>query len=213
MMRKTLLANTLAGAALVVAMAAPAQDVKTPAEPPAPATAPAPGMGPGMGGPGMGPGMGRGMGPNMNQGMMHDCPYAGPGMMGYGMGQGMGPGMGPGMMGPGMGPAMMGGYDLGALLNLNAEQNKKVTQIQDELRKKHWELMGKMGDESAKLRDLYNADQRDPSAIGQEAQRIFDLKRQMMESAVDAQNRIEAVLTPEQKSQMRNYYGRGMMMW
>lgn len=154
----------------------------------------------------------------------------GPGMM-YGGGYGMGPGMmGPGMMGMDrgmmggwyddgwddrymgrgmMGHGMMGGYGPGAELNLNEQQQKKITQIQDDLRKKHWDLMGKMNQENAKLRDLYYSDQRDPATIGQQQQRIFDLRRQMMESAIEAQNRMEAVLTPEQKEQMRGQYGQG----
>lgn len=150
-------------------------------------------MGSGMG---MSPGMM--MGPGMGQGMM-------------GMGQGMtGPGMG---MGPGMmGPGMMGGYGPGATLNLSGPQQKQITQIQDELRKKHWDLMGKMNTEQAKLRDLYYAAPRDPKAIGQQQQRLYDLRRQMVESSVEAQNRMEAVLTPEQKEQRRGY-GQGGMMW
>lgn len=144
-------------------------------------------MGPGMMGPGM---MGGGYGMGMGSGM------------GMGMGPGMGMmGMGPGMMGPGMG--MMGGYGPFHGLDLNDDQQKKITQIQDALRKQHWELMGKIQDEYVKLRDLYAADTRDPSAIGQQMQRVFDLRRQMIESGVDAENRMEAVLTAEQKAQLR----------
>ncbi len=61
--------------------------------------------------------------------------------------------------------------------------------------------MGKMNDEYVKLRDLYTSGKRDPAAIGQQQQRIYDLRRQMVESSVEAQNRMEAVLTPEQKEQ------------
>ena len=121
----------------------------------------------------------------------------------------VGMGMGPGMT---MGPGMRGGYGPGAALNLNEQQQKQITQIQDELRKKHWNLMGKMNDERVKLRDLYTSGKRDPAAIGQQQQRIDDLRRQMVESSVEAQNRMEAVLTPEQKQQLRGY-GQGWMMW
>lgn len=135
----------------------------------------------------------------------------GPGMMGQGMGMGSGM-MGDGHMGRGMmGPGMMGGYGPGAALNLNEQQQKQITQIQDGLRKKHWDLMGKMNDEYAKLNQLYYSEQRDPAAIGKQQQRVYDLRRQMMESMVEAQNRMEAVLTPEQKEQRRGY-GRGWMM-
>ena len=127
----------------------------------------------------------------------------GPGMMGGNM-MGMGPGMG-------MHRGMMGGYGPGAALNLTDQQQTKVMQIQDELRKKHWELMGKMNDEYAKFRQLYQSDQRDAVAMGKQQQRIFDLRRQMMESSIDAQNRMEAVLTPEQREKQRGWGG--MMGW
>ena len=149
----------------------------------------------------------------------------GPGMMGgYGMGPGMMGGwddwddryMNRGMMGPGMmiGPGMMGGYGYGpqAALNLDAAQQQKIAQIQDEQRKKQWDLMGKMNDEQAKLNQLYYSGQHDPAVIGKQYQRIQDLQRQMMESSIEAQNRIEAVLTPEQRQTLRGY-GRGGMMW
>lgn len=106
---------------------------------------------------------------------------------------------------------MMYGYGPGSELNLDESQQKKMTQIQDDLRKKHWELMGKMNDEYAKLRDLYFADKRDPEAIGKQLQQVFDLRRQMMVDSIDAQNRMEALLTTEQKKQMRKYYGHGWM--
>ena len=168
-------------------------------------------MGPGMMGmsPGMmmGPGMGM-MGPGMGHGMMGmmDDDWDDDGMMG---GRGM-RGMGPGMMG--MGPGMMGGYGPAGALNLDESQQKKITQIQDELRKKHWDLMGKMNDEQAKLRQLYYySGQRDPAAIGKQYQRIQDLRRQMVESSIEAQNRTDAVLTPEQKEQMRRFSYDGRM--
>ncbi len=69
-----------------------------------------------------------------------------------------------------------------------------------------------MNDEQAKLNQLYYSGQRDPAVIGKQYQRIQDLQRQMMESSIAAQNRIEAVLTPEQRQTLRGY-GRGWMMW
>ncbi len=132
------------------------------------------------------------------------CPW----MMGGDM-MAMGPDMG--MMGRHRG--MMGGYGPGAALNLSDQQQKKVMQIQGEVRKKHWELMGKMNDEYAKLRQLYYSGQRDAAAIGKQQQRIFDLRRQMMESSIDVQNRMEAVLTPEQREKRRGYGWGGMMGW
>jgi len=147
-----------------------------------------------------------------------DAQYGmGPGMMGgYGMGPGMmgGYGMGPGMMGGyGMGPGMMGlGNYRG--LDLSADQKSKISQIQQEVRKKHWALMGQMMDAQYKLQELYDADKQDSAAINKQYKEIEDLRRQMVDSSVDAHNRINGMLTKEQREKLeernRSY---GPMMW
>lgn len=149
-------------------------------------------------------------------------PGCSPAMMGgygHGYGSGYGPGYGRGMMG-GYGRGMMGGYGRGGMmgmghlyaLNLNNEQLGKINQIQDEMRRKNWALMGKLQEEQAQMRDLFLADKRDPAAIGKQAMKMADLRRQILEASVDAHNRIEALLTKEQKEQLRNSYRRGWMM-
>ncbi len=177
-------------------------------------------MGSGMMGGGYGPGM---MGGGQGAGMMGRCERGqmGPGMMSGGYGQGM---MGQGMMGGGYGPGMMGGgYGQGMMgqrdglpgITLDDAQRKKANGIQDDLRRKRWELMGRTMDEQIKLRDLYDAEKRDPAAIGAAYQRVFDLRRQMIEATVAAHNKIEGLLTPEQRKTARDYWGqswRGRMM-
>lgn len=162
------------------------------------------GMGPGM----MGPGM-MGMGPRGMWGDWDDWDdrYMGRGMMGPGM-------MGPGMMGPGMmGPGMMGGYGYGPALDLTEQQQAKIAQIQEDFRKKQGDLAAKMDAEQAKLNEIYYSGKRDPAAIDNQYKKIYDLRRQMIQIQVDAQNRMDAVLTPEQKERLRGYYGgRGGMM-
>jgi Spy/CpxP family protein refolding chaperone len=164
-----------------------------------------PGMGPGMMGgygPGYGPGGGRGYGPGygMGPGMM------GGGMMGaYGMGPGM---MGPGTMGGyglgyGMGPGMMGGSL--AALDLTDAQRAQINKVRDEVRRKNWDVMGKMQDETAKLRDAYAADKRDRAAILGAYKRIGELRLQRIENAFDAREKIEGVLTKEQREQLRRW--------
>lgn len=137
---------------------------------------------------------------------------------GYGMGRGM-MGMGPGMMGPGMmepgmmGPGMMGGYGAGpGMLNLTEQQQNNMAQIQDEVRKKHWDLMGKMNAEQMKLQQLYYSGKRDSAAIEAQHKKIYQLQREMDESRMDAQGRMDALLTKEQKDQRRGSYGPGRMM-
>jgi Spy/CpxP family protein refolding chaperone len=172
---------------------------------------PGPGMGPGMmGGPGYGPGGQGGYGPGygMGPGMMGGYGPGGPG--GYGPGSGMGPGMmGGGMMGGGMmGGGMMGSGMSRAFwsLNLNDTQRKEVLKVQDELRKKNWELAGKAQDEMAKLRDAYwGSDKRDRAAISAAYKRLGELRQQRIENSLDAADRIEKVLTPEQREQLKRW--------
>lgn len=166
---------------------------------------------------GYGPGDGQAYGPGYGPGMMGG--YGRGGMMGgygSGYGQGYGPGYGRGMMG-GYGGGMMGYGMMGYggplhLLDLSEQQLAKINQIQDEMRRKNWGVMGKLQDERAHMRDLFSADKRDPGAIGKQAMKIADLRRQLLEAAVDAHNRIEALLTKEQKDQLRSYRRRGWMM-
>lgn len=125
----------------------------------------------------------------------------GPGMMGYGMGPG---GMGPGMMrGYGMGPGMMMSDDWAGALDLSDEQRTKIHLIQDETRKRHWALMGAMMDQQAKLRDLYEAPQRDNAAIDSAYKAIDSMRQQLIDSSADAHKKIEAVLTKKQLEQLR----------
>lgn len=158
-------------------------------------------------------------------GMMCDHEYGAMGGSGPGMMGGHGPGMhGSGMMGdccPGMmggyGHGMMGGYGSGMMmesprinmvmsLDLSDEQRSKINKLSDELKHDNWATRGIIMDESAKLRDLYEADKRDPSAIGKQYQKIFDLQRKMIEATVTTQNRIEDLLTPDQRAQLKTMH-------
>jgi len=149
----------------------------------------------------------------------YDCHGMGPGMMGgYGMGHGMmgdygpGYGMGPGMMGGGHGYGMMGRGDYRGL-NLNSDQQTKITQIHRAMRTKQMALMAEMMDAQDKLQDLYDADKQDAAAINKQYKAIEDLRRQMVDNAVDAHNRIDALLTKEQREQFRDWgRGHGPMM-
>ena len=176
---------------IIAPMAAALAIVASPADAqPQPGSGPGYGMGPGMMG-GYGPGPG---GPRPG----HDM---GPGMMGeYGMGPGM-------MGGYGMGPGV-GGLGAGRMLdalNLTDAQRADVNKIRDDLRRKNWDLLGKMQDERAKLRDLYAAEKLDRTAISAAYRRIADLRLQRLDNMLDAQEKLEAILTPEQRKQLRRW--------
>ena len=156
-------------------------------------------------GPGMGPGMmqGRGMGPGMGQ---QDCPVAG---------QGMGPGMGgKGMMhgrggmhgGMGMrGGGMERGPGLAALeaLNLTDEQRAKVTEIRRDLQRKNHALMGSLREIRWKGQDVARSSELDVAA----ARKLYDegaaVRKQMFDARLEARAKAEAVLTKEQREQLR----------
>jgi len=151
-----------------------------------------PGYGPGARGygPGYGPG-GRGAGVDDDDG--------GWGMMGMMGGHGVGPGMmgGMGMMGLGLGPI--------ARLDLDDNQRAQVLKIGDDLRRKNWDVMGKMQDEMAKLRDASWSGKRDRAAILAAYKRMSDLRLTMLENSLDARDRAEALLTPQQRDQLRRF--------
>ena len=107
------------------------------------------------------------------------------------------------MEGPGADMMMEPDMHLLKGLALGKEQQAKINQLADELKHNNWATQGLINDESAKLRDLYEADKRDPAAIGKEYQKVFDLKRQMIETYLDTQNRIEEVFTPEQRAKIK----------
>ena len=120
----------------------------------------------------------------------------GPGMMqGYGHGPGMGMMEGQG----GRGPGMMGAYGL----DLSPEQEDKVLAIREEHRRKNWDAMGKLEGEEYKLRRLENAGTPDTKAIVEQQKRVDELRREMLASRLEMRKEMEAVLTPEQRKQLR----------
>ena len=129
----------------------------------------------------------------------------GPGMMGnYGPGYNMGPGM-MGGFGPdyGMGTGMMGGYANRSDLNLSAEQRSKIAKIQNDVRRKHWEIMGKVHDEQALMNEQYYSEQRDDAALSKSYRNMSELRHQMFDLSLSAQKQIDAVLTKEQRDKMK----------
>ncbi|MFI4927073.1 MAG: Spy/CpxP family protein refolding chaperone [Burkholderiales bacterium] len=144
---------------------------------------------------GPGPGM---MGGGGGYGMMGPGYGNGPGMMGGGYGM-----MGPGGYGYGGGPGMMGG-GWGALpSDLSAEQRGKIAEIQREFRKQQWPLMQQMQE------TMWDSDSgpQDEQAERRGYDRVAALHKQMFENMLASRKHMEAVLTPEQREQMRKAWG------
>lgn len=143
-------------------------------------------MGSAQAGPGDGPG----------HGMMGG--YGG--MMGPGMMGGYGGMMGPGSGGPG---GMMGGW--GALpADLTADQLAQISTIQREMRAKQWPLAQQMHEL------MWAGGERsfDESTERRDYERVSALHKQMFDNMLEARKRIDAVLTPQQREQLRRGPGR-----
>ena len=98
-------------------------------------------------------------------------------------------------------------------LGLSQEQEQQMIDVHHELRKKHWALMGQMIDQQAALQKAYATDRPDPATVGVVYGQIFDLKRQMIEASLKADNNAKEVLTEEQLAQMKKMkHQRGGMM-
>jgi Spy/CpxP family protein refolding chaperone len=103
------------------------------------------------------------------------------------------------------------GYERGGMmglgpietLNLTPDQRSRLNKIRNDARKQHWSLMGRILDERAKLYDLYAVDRPDPKKIGQVYGAIFDVRRQMIETQIDAMNRAKDILNKDQLEKLK----------
>ena len=129
----------------------------------------------------------------------------GPGYgQGYGGGHMMG-GRGYGMHGPAASgaefPGMGHHQGLGPVwtLDLTDAQRAEVTKVQDTLRKRHWDLQGKLEEQYSLLRDLNVAETPDKAAIDEVYDDIFKLRRQFVQATTDAKAELTKQLSAEQR--------------
>ena len=115
------------------------------------------------------------------------------------------------------GPGMMGGYEQGyergfARLNLTDEQRDKIGAIREELAQKRYGLMSGMHQQRYQA---FRAGKADEATLRKSFEAMQATQKEMFEASLDANKRIDAVLTPEQRKQLpRGYGGFGMgMMW
>ena len=111
-----------------------------------------------------------------------------------------------GMMGPMPMPsapdAMMRQHRL-AMLDLTSEQRAQIDKIQNDTRSRNWDVLGKAMDAQAKLRELYAADKLDAKAIGAAYANYAKAQQQIIEAQAEATNRMIAVLTAEQREELK----------
>lgn len=140
---------------------------------------------------------------------------------GYGMGRGMmhGYGLGPGMMhGYGMRPGMMWGSGMGFYtghaLGLSEHQREEIEKIWRETADKNWQVLGKLRDARENLYDLYGSAELDAAAVTRAYKHVSELRQEMFENRLNAQERITKVLTAGQRKTWRSMHrgmGFGMM--
>ena len=106
--------------------------------------------------------------------------------------------------GYGMGSGMMGGYGPRADLHLTTEQRSKIAKIRDDVRRKHWDLMGKMQDERSQMNEQFNAEPRDDAALSASYRKMSELRQQMFDLSLAAQKQMDTVLTAEQREKMKH---------
>lgn len=132
-----------------------------------------------------------------------------PAMMGgYGGGPGMmgGHGGGPGMMGGG-GPGWDRGNGFAGVLSqlgLTIDQQQKIAKIHEETRQKNWNAMGQLLSEEFTLSSLYRADKLDANAIIEQQKKVDELRRVMIRSHLEMEIQVEALLTEDQRKELRS---------
>lgn len=132
----------------------------------------------------------------------------GPGMMGGGPGLMMGGGYG--MMGRGgMGPGMMwGNLDQAyAGLDLSADQRSKIADIEEQASRSMWQLMGTMHEQGYRMGHMMDASPLDDADARKAYDAMAATHKAMFELQLDARKRMDAVLTPQQREQLRRYWG------
>ncbi len=126
----------------------------------------------------------------------------GPGMMGGGMG-------GPGMMGGGMmggpgagfeGDCHSGGY---AALKLTDEQRAKIGDIQRDLWRKRQQIMSRGHQQGFFMRDPLALARLDEAAARKSFDAMSAAMKEMFDASLEAGKRVNAVLTDEQRSQLK----------
>lgn len=143
----------------------------------------------------------------MMSGGHHDDDMSGMGMMmgGHGMGGHGGGSQDHAGMGMGMG-SMGGNYGMSEIMpmlhgmDLTADQQTKLRAIMKDLRNKHMTLSMKRFDIVDDLEAAYgSSDQPDPVKIGELYGKIFEVRKDMIQSALEAKNKVADILTPEQR--------------
>ncbi|MBE0619012.1 MAG: hypothetical protein IH605_00295 [Burkholderiales bacterium] len=103
------------------------------------------------------------------------------------------------------GPELSDELDLGPLnqLDLSRRQLGEINIIREELKDRQWNARRRLKAEHEALRELYDSPKRDQAKIDAQFHRIEQLRREMLESSVKAQDQIAAQLNPQQRQRLQ----------
>jgi Spy/CpxP family protein refolding chaperone len=107
---------------------------------------------------------------------------------------------------PGPGPGMMGGYG-GMPPDLSPEQRTQLAEIQQEYRRKQWGVMQSMHSLMGSAEGPAPGGAFDEQAARKNYDAVAALRKQMFENSLEARKRMDALLTPQQREQMRRGWG------
>lgn len=96
--------------------------------------------------------------------------------------------------------------DISALLELSDKQREQMREIERQQRRAHWQHTGEMMEAREQLMDLYAKGERDPKVIGEAYEKIFTLRRAMIESRLQSLNEMEAMLEENQRERWQQLY-------
>ncbi|MHB8427422.1 MAG: Spy/CpxP family protein refolding chaperone [Acidiferrobacterales bacterium] len=114
--------------------------------------------------------------------------------------------------GHGMGPRMMsshGRFGPLAALNLSDAQRDRIFKILESDQRQRWAVMGKMMEDTHKMREQLALEQPDPGKVGAIYSQISALRQQIIVAHVRASNEIHNVLTAKQREQLQQQSRRG----
>jgi len=89
------------------------------------------------------------------------------------------------------------------MLDLSEEQMDKITDIRDKARKDDWAIRGDMMDVNNTIRDLSRADEFDRKALSKAFAELAELQKKTFLLETNARLNVMAVLTDEQRLQLR----------
>jgi Spy/CpxP family protein refolding chaperone len=117
----------------------------------------------------------------------------------------MGSAMMPGDNGAfGMGTGMTDHYLSGADLNLTADQRGKIATIQARVRVDKRDLLAKMQTLHSLMNEQYASEPHDAAALSKSYRRMSELREQMFDLSLGAQDDIRALLSQAQRDALKN---------